>query len=106
MLGIPHQPAPVQNPQREFEPPVKIDGDTNGAAQGDDDTTANPATTKPAQPKTAEHGMMMDPLAITAIEQAQGNDDMLFTGLGGMPRPLTSPYLYSDLATTGGFHPR
>ena len=104
MLGITRQPAPVQNPQREFEPPIKLDGNADGTATSDSDPTANPTTTKPAQPKTAEHGMMMDPLAITAIEQAQGNDDMLFTGLGGMPRPLTSPYLYSDLATTGGFH--
>ncbi len=47
--------------------------------------------------------MPMDPLATTAVQQAVGNAEMLFTGLGGMPRPLNSPYLYSDAATPGGF---
>ena len=105
MLGVPRPlPRPhaaVQNPQQEFNPPIGTDGGTDGDATGTSTDTPAP---KPAKPAAGEQRMMVDPLAVTALEQAGGNDDMLFTGLGGMPRPLTSPYLYSDLATTGGFH--
>ena len=41
---------------------------------------------------------------MTALGQAVSNDEMLFTGLGSMPRPMTSPYLATDLtAPAGGF---
>ena len=105
MLGIPRPHSAVQNPQREFNPPIRPDGGTDNQTPGTaTDPTAETTPPKPAKPHTGDQPMMVDPLAVTAIEQAGGNDDMLFTGLGGMPRPLTSPYLYSDLATTGGFH--
>ena len=102
--GLPGTPRPrkaVQNPQQEFDPPIGTDGQ---AQETSTDTTPGTTTPKPAKPGIESQRMMVDPLAVTAIEQAGGNDDMLFTGLGGMPRPLTSPYLYSDLSTTGGFH--
>lgn len=101
---LPHIPRPrkaVQNPQQEFAPPISTDAQ---AQETSTDATPGTPAPKPAKPRTGEQPVMVDPLAVTAIEQAGGNDDMLFTGLGGMPRPLTSPYLYSDLSTTGGFH--
>ena len=94
---------PVQNPQREFQPPATqlgVDGDTGRSATAAASPAPRQNSTTSIQP---EKPMLVDPLATTAVEQAVGNAEMLFTGLGGMPRPLTSPYLYSDLSTPGGF---
>ncbi len=47
--------------------------------------------------------MLVDPLASTAMSLAQSNDEMLFTGLGSMPRPMTSPYLSDLTVPADGF---
>ncbi len=102
--ALPATSSPVQNPQKEFGPTVaQIAGLTNEPPPASNATTATPAP-PPARADSLVKQTLVDPLAATALGQAQSNDDMLFTGLGSMPRPLTSPYLYSDLnAPAGGF---
>lgn len=102
--ALPAVSSPVQNPQREFGPvAAQIAGLTNETPPPSDTATALPAQSLTRTESTTRQ-TLVDPLAATALGQAQSNDDMLFTGLGNMPRPLTSPYLYSDLnASSGGF---
>ena len=95
--------APVQNPQREFQPPATHNIAATKQAEADASSSTATNGVKPPVDDRADRPLLVDPLAATAVEQAVGNAEMLFTGLGGMPRPLTSPYLYSDLSTPGGF---
>ena len=102
-IASPPSVKPVQNPQREFQPPAVQAlraSETEDSTAAVEDHTSGQGSKPDRQP---EKPMLVDPLAATAVEQAVGNAEMLFTGLAGMPRPLTSPYLYSDLSTPGGF---
>lgn len=63
----------------------------------------NPEERSSNDPGYVQRPTFRDPLANMAVQQAQGNAETLFDGVGGVPRPLDSLYLYPNLNPSGGF---